>query len=119
MDIRSYWTGWLRTMREDQKTIFRIDPSLMGEDEIKVYVAQMAVALYSEVDELLREFTWKPWKKGWRQPDKQRVAAEIADILHFVAHLANVAGCTDDDINYEMNLAREKNSARMKGTYEY
>ena len=42
-----------------------------------------ALALHQEVDELINELNWKPWKAA-KPIDHQKAAAEFADILAFV-----------------------------------
>lgn len=116
------FSGWLPAMWEDQAGYGkRFDE--MTPEEGQAYLTQMALALQVEVSELVEEFQWKYWKtrtEGFPiRNDRARITGEAADVLHFLAHLLNIAGVTEEELNEAMYQARRKNEKRRSGEYSY
>lgn len=115
--------GWLHSMWEDQAEYGRRFDEMTPE-EGRDYLAQMATALHVEVSELIEEFQWKYWKDINYETfpvrnDREKVLGEAADVLHFLAHLLNCAGVTEDELNEAMYQARLKNANRRRERYSY
>lgn len=114
--------GWLASMWEDQAGYGkRFDE--MTDEEGQAYLTQMALALQVEVSEFIEEFQWKYWKTKTEQfpirNDRAKVLGEAADVLHFLAHMLNMAGVTEEELNEAMYQARLKNEKRRSGEYSY
>lgn len=78
------------------------------------------IAAASELNELIDEFSWKPWSANYAgaRPSATRVAGEIADILCFISNLARAAGLSADELlaAWEMKIAR--NRERQEAGYD-
>lgn len=116
------FNGWLPAMRGDEWFRHCSHPEEWSSDEIADHMRTMALGLVDEALELVREFHWKPWKQSDHPglpPSPEGVAAEASDLLHFLAHLLNLAGVTEDQLNQAMYEARLKNRRRLTEGYSY
>lgn len=123
-DYVPMFDGWLPALSEDSTRVFGRDPSSMNQKELQEHLRTMGVALMVECAELIEETQWK----GWKKVDEDRfplrnsrliLAREAVDVLHFLAHLLNACGVTENDLNYEMMLKRQVNEERQSGEYGY
>lgn len=115
------FNGYLAEMKEDQLRR-GVDVDMMDGQELANHMRAMGLALITEAAEVVESFQWKPWKHS-AEPGLPRewedTADEICDVLHFLAHLANIAGITDDLLNDAMVRTREKNRRRVEMGSEY
>lgn len=117
------FSNWLPTMLEDQSLYRQFNLALMSDEEKQVYITQMSTALFCEVAEFVEELQWKYWKSKTNEfpirNSKDHVTAEAVDVLHFLAHLLNVAGVTEDELNLAMQAKRTENDRRQNVGYSY
>jgi hypothetical protein len=115
--------GWLPALEQDSTDIYGLTPREMSTDELRRHLTKMGLALMVECGELIEETQWKDWKK----PDskfpvrnsRQTIAREAVDVLHFLAHILNACGVTEDDLNWEMMDKRSVNQERQQRGYSY
>ena len=122
MTSERMFQGWLPAMWEDQARYGnRFDE--MTDEEGQAYITQMALALHVEVSEFIEEFQWKKWKEVTGSFPVHRSCARITDeavdVLHFLAHLLNVAGITELEVNEAMAAKRAENDRRQRTGYKY
>lgn len=113
---------FLSSLRQDQAERHGRDYDDMTQEELAGLLHVYSTALFTEVAELVEEFDWKPWKQSTHYGmafDPNTVAAEAADVLHFLGHLCNMAGLDDDMLSDAFDEAREKNRRRLRDGYRY
>lgn len=118
------FNDYLAAMVRDAQFIFKIDWNELTLEERKAQLLTHAYAAIEEITEVMGELQWKSWKEGDGRLLKpgstvEKVAAEGADVLHFVAHILNNVGVTDEMLNREMEKARVKNLERQSAGYSY
>lgn len=110
-------------MWQDQVDNYGLDFDRMDEVEGRAHITMMATALSVEVSEFIEEFQWKAWKEPTAdfpiRNSSDKVAAEAVDVLHFLAHLLNAAGVSEDDLNEAMAIKRAENERRQRVGYSY
>jgi len=78
------------------------------------------LALHSELNELLAEFNWKPWKKTQKPVDVKHAAKEFGDILAFIGTLItalDAMGISPQILSDGYVSAELENLRRFNGEY--
>ena len=85
-------------------------------ESTSVYIREVILSLMSEIQELLQEVHWKPWKssRGLKNIDSYR--EELADVLHFTLDLYIAAGLTGKDAAQDYLDKWIKNTDRVSDT---
>jgi len=81
------------------------------------WVQKKALALIDEVAELLNEVNYKWWKNP-KPVDKQKVAGELIDILHFWVSMCNTMGLSANDVYKIYMNKNNENKDRQDGKSE-
>ena len=92
------------------------DVTLLTEQERHDSMKWMSVALADEAMEILRETSWKPWKKP-KQLDHAKIKEEIIDALHFVLEMALLMNMSSEDIYDAYSKKMDENIRRQKEGY--
>lgn len=75
------------------------------------------LALLSELDEVLLQLNWKPWKKTKKKIDLEELKYEFIDIFTFTLSLMIAWGMTEKEF-YQYFMAKNKeNMDRIKRGY--
>lgn len=83
------------------------------EELTKTYV----LALLSELDELLSEVNWKPWKKTKKTIDLEELRYEIIDIFTFTLSLMIAWGMTEEECFQYFMAKNKENLDRIERGY--
>lgn len=86
------------------------------EENLDMWLQQMCLCLYSEVNELQNETHWKHWKVYPEPINKEKAKQEAIDILFFTISVCQKLGMTADDIYEEFESKFRENTARQNGT---
>lgn len=117
------FNGWLEAMWVDQAMVQGLHVDTMTPEQLQSHIRAMGVALMLECAELIEELQWKPWKATTDtfpvRNTKEHIAAEAVDVLHFLAHLLNAAGVTEEQLNTVYEEKRRVNAERARGGYSY
>jgi len=90
---------------------------LTGE-EFKDAMRTHTLALLDEVHEVLRETSWKPWKRGDGTDFNAKAAREeMVDAFHFFMNVMLLLGIDWDDLLLGYEEKRAENVARQKRGY--
>jgi len=108
-------SDWLAVMHTLQVNGFQVTPpyyTLMG-DELADWFNDKITGLFCEVAEMADEIGWKSWitPRGWYNRDQ--VISEIADQMHFQAHILNAVGCTGEELTAVLKAKVQKNYERQ------
>jgi hypothetical protein len=121
-----YFNDYLGAMKRDLAHVFKIDVDHITDENTRRQLAlQWAYAAMEEITEMMGELQWKPWKASvgasLLKPGSSttKLAGEAADALHFIAHLLNLVGVTEDELNEALACARAKNERRQTEGYSY
>jgi dimeric dUTPase (all-alpha-NTP-PPase superfamily) len=69
-----------------QRNTFKVDPTVMTDDERLEYLRFNVLALEDELHEMLNETSWKPWTRGsWI--NELNALGELADAWHFFLNI--------------------------------
>lgn len=107
-----------------QRRVSAVDPIAMAENEhgepTKETLATYGFALASEVIELVKETSWRPWRDR-KEVDKERFADEFADVLAFLGlwvKYAGMFGLTPKHLAGAYARKSKVNVARLRGEVE-
>lgn len=75
------------------------------------------LAATSELVELLNEVGWKPWATS-RHFNREQVIGEAVDVLHFVANILRMAGCTGQELSDRYRAKQLVNLHRQLNGYD-
>jgi len=93
-----------------------VDTARMTEDQQVHWLLQYCRALAQETAELVDSLPWKWWAR-YQRYDRENVRVEIADLLHFLVSLAQVAGLSARDLHELYMRKNEVNFRRQESGY--
>jgi hypothetical protein len=76
---------------------FDVDPGQLEGDDRANYVMWNVLAATDELHEALANVGWKPWATD-RSIDREMLARELVDVLHFVGNLLLVSGVDPEEL---------------------
>jgi len=100
-----------------QKALQNLTDPRFKDDMNEEYIKDMCLAAHSEVNEILNEINWKPWKKTRTNIDKQKYKNEVIDLLHFVLNLALAADMTPEEMFHLYIQINKENIKRQEEEY--
>lgn len=103
---------WLMRTHALQRGSYGSDPAKLEGDERAEYFRTMVAALVFELGEMSNEIGWKTWGTD-RTIARERYIKEAVDVLHFIANLLVLAGCTDKELNAAYSAKMKVNAERM------
>ena len=80
------------------------------------YANDIILALHAEVDELMRSYSWKPWKPE-RRANYQNMYIEIVDILFFLVEFMEVFDLKPDKLEEVFYSKLVENYKRIERGY--
>lgn len=90
---------------------------LAGHVKDREYFRINALAIMEEVNEILREVNWKPWKRT-KPVNIVKLWEEVADLWHFVLNITMAAGLdTSDSVYLEYTQKNDENHRRQNDGY--
>lgn len=108
---------WLAKTDELQKEAYGNDLGAMDPEARAAEFRTQAFSAVSELVEMSNEIGWKPWATS-RHINREAFISEGVDVLHFVANLLLLAGCTDEELNAGYVAKMEKNRRRQLEGYD-
>lgn len=111
--LKNSFTVLLKRARALQLEIHGFDLGELEGDELAEYLRMNALALHTELSELLQELNWKPWKPG--DPlefDREKVVDEYVDIMFFWLNLAVALRITGPELVDAYLAKYEENELR-------
>jgi len=129
--------GFVEEQTLVQKKTYGVDARDLRGDERAQYLRDNVLALTEELHELMRESSWKFWKRGqpgYGEPDhgisvgpggeslghRERVIAEMGDVMAFLGNLARLHDLTTDDLiaghraKLKLNSQRHADQAELR-----
>ena len=89
---------WLARAKRTQITTFGGDPALLPPREKLEWTRNMVLGLIVEATEVLAEMkSWKWWRDGTDQFDREAYITELVDVVKFAGALAVAVDCTDEE----------------------
>lgn len=96
---------------------FNVDPAKLDPEARIQFIKDMTLALTDEMHEMLAEIGWKPWAKS-RHINREAVAGELIDALHFWVNICIAVGLYPDEIK-RLYLAKAAiNAKRQEDGYD-
>jgi len=92
-------------------------PFTLGMERAEKTTQVLVLAIVDEAMEVLREVSWKPWKRERRPPDVGAIQLEIVDLWHFLLNLSIVWGLTPAQLVREFERKHQINRERADGGY--
>lgn len=108
---------WLAHTKHVQQEVFGYNFDTMTTVEKTEYLKNMVFAAEREIDEITREFSWKPWAHDEPFINAIRILAEVVDALHFLANILVSLGFTDQDLWKAYCAKAEINAERQLEGY--
>lgn len=114
---------WLRSNHELQWAAYGFDPknSINEEGELtqegKDFVTEMMFAAIIEIGEMANEFGWKSWATS-RHVNREQAIVEAVDVMHFLANMLRVIGCTGKELTQAYRKKQIKNAVRQLEGYD-
>lgn len=119
-DIHQMQTSFMEFLGMDTPEILANDKRRTAEQKLKDVEDQtvmLTFALEREIDEVIREVNWKPWKKARKLVDPYKVHQELIDCFFFIMELMILWGMTSDDIHQMYTEKLEINRKRQETGY--
>lgn len=109
---------WLDETRALQREAFGVDPWSLDGELLADYVTWNVAALTAEVGEFLNEVAWKPWSTDRGPGNRDAAVSELIDVAHFLANLACVLQCTDEEWERKYHEKMSINRKRQADGYD-
>jgi hypothetical protein len=88
-----------------------------GDRDQKDAANDMILAMHAEVDELMRSYNWKPWRKNVDGKGVENMYEEIIDLFFFLGEFMEIWGLSPQVLDSMFELKLGENYHRLNRGY--